>query len=323
MPESATPVPAEMEALRVHAFGEPPRLDRVPVPDPGPEDVLVEIAAGVVAHHDLTVAGGDFPVRPDLPYVPGLEGAGRVVAAGSDVDLARIAVGMPVRVFGGGLGSTRPGTWGRYAAVTARAASPVPEGMDLALAAACGSVAATAWAAVLDLGALQEGERVGVTGASGAVGSLAAQLALLNGAAGVAAWTRSMHGSPVLPPEVEIATGREAVEPVDLLVDTAGGALLAERLGAVRPGGRAVLVGYAAGTDVELSLPHLLAADVSLLPLNMMRRRLPKGVEAGLVADVGSGRLRLAVEAVAPRDVGDAIERIASGAASGRVVIAW
>jgi NADPH2:quinone reductase len=323
VPESETPVPAEMEALRVHAFGEPPRLDRIPVPDPGPEDVLVEVAAGVVAHHDLTVAGGDFPVRPELPYVPGLEGSGRVVAAGTDVDPSRIAVGMPVRVFGGGLGSTRPGTWGRYVAVTARAASPVPEGMDLALAAACGSVASTAWAAVLDLGALQEGERVGVTGASGAVGSLAAQLALLNGAAGVAAWTRSDRGSSVLPPEVEIAPVDDAVEPVDLLVDTAGGALLAERLRSVRPGGRAVLVGYAAGTGVELSLPHVLAADVALLPLNMMRRRLPKGVEAALVADVGSGRLRLAVEAVAPFDVEDAIGRIRRGAASGRVVIAW
>lgn len=323
MPESATPVPGEMEALRVHEFGAPLRLDLVPVPVPGPEDVLVEVAAGVIAHHDLTVASGDFPIRPDLPYVPGLEGAGRVVAAGADVDLARIAVGLPVRVFGGGLGSARPGTWGRYVAVTARAASPVPEGMDLALAGACGSVAATAWAAVLDLGALQEGERVGVTGASGAVGSLVAQLALLNGAASVAAWTRCTPGSSVLPAEVEIATGSEAVEPVDLLVDTAGGALLAERLGSVRPGGRAVLVGYAAGTRVELSLPHLLAADVLLLPLNMMRRRLPKGVEAGLVADVGSGRLRLAVEAVAPKDAQGAIERIARGATSGRVVVAW
>ena len=312
-----------MSALRVHAFGDLPRLDRVPVPDPGPEDVLVEIAAGVISHHDLTVAGGDFPLRPELPYVPGLEGAGLVVAAGADVDAERISVGMPVRVFGGGLGSTRPGTWGEYVAVTARAASPVPEGMELTLAAACGSVAATAWAAVLDLGALQKGERVGVTGASGAVGSLAAQLALLNGAAGVVAWTRSVPGSSVLPAEVEIATGGEAVEPVDLLVDTAGGADLAERLGSVRPGGRAVLVGYAAGASVELSLPHLLAADVSLLPLNMMRRRLPKGVEAGLVADVAEGKLRLATEVVPPEKARDAIARVAHGAASGRVVIAW
>lgn len=312
-----------MRALRVHAFGETPRLDRIPVPDPGPEEVLVEVAAGVVSHHDLTVAGGDFPLKPELPYVPGLEGAGRVVAVGDEVDPERIAVGIPVRVFGGGLGSTRSGTWAEYVAVTARAASPVPEGLDLALAAACGSVAATAWAAVLDVGALQPGERVGVTGATGAVGSLAAQLAVLNGAGSVVAWTRSPEKADFLLAGTETAAPGDAVEPVDLLVDTIGGALLEERLGSVRPGGRAVLVGYTAGTEVHVSIPHLLAADVALLPLNMMRRRLPKGVEAGLVADVATGRLRLAMEIVSPEDAVGAIARLAGGIASGRVVVAW
>jgi NADPH:quinone reductase-like Zn-dependent oxidoreductase len=312
-----------MRALRVHAFGEPPRLERVPVPEPGPEDVLVAVAAGVVSHHDLTVASGEFPVRPELPYVPGLEGAGKVVAAGADVDPSRIAVGMPVRVFGGGLGAARSGTWAEIVAVTARAASPVPDGLDLSLAAACGSVAATAWAAVLDLGGLQPGERVGVTGATGAVGSLAAQLAVANGAGSVVAWTRSPGGASVLPAEVEVVSPEDEVEPVDLLVDTVGGVGLPELLGSVRPGGRAVLVGYTAGTEVSLSLPHLMAADVALLPLNMMRRRLPKGVEAELLAEVTAGRLRLAVEVVSPEEIGEALERLTRGETSGRLVLAW
>ena len=99
----AADVPETMTALRVHAFGELPRLEEVVVPEVGPEDVLVELASSVVSHHDLTVAGGDFPVRPDLPYIPGREGAGRVVQAGADVDVSRIAAGMLVRVYGGGL----------------------------------------------------------------------------------------------------------------------------------------------------------------------------------------------------------------------------
>lgn len=312
-----------MRALRVHAFGEPPRLDRVPVPEPAGDDVLVEIAAGVVSHHDLAVAAGALPVRPELPYVPGLEGAGRVVAAGPEVDPGRIAAGMPVRVLGGGLGATRPGTWAEYVAVSARAAAPVPESLDLGLAAACGSVAATAWAAVVDLGALRPGERVGVTGASGAVGSLAAQLAVLHGAGGVVAWTRAPERARFLPDGVERATPGVAVDPVDLLVDTVGGASLPERLGLVAPGGRVVLVGYTAGTDVQLSIPRLLAADVTLLPLNMMRRRLPRGLESDLVADVAAGRLHVAVEAVRPQEADDAIARLARGATSGRLVLVW
>lgn len=322
MGDGAKPVPPDMQAIRMHAFGEAPSLERVPVPEPGPEDVLVELAAGVVSHHDLTVASGAFHVRPKLPYVPGIEGAGRVVAAGAEVDPARVAVGMSVRVFGGGLGATRSGTWAEYAAVSARAAKPVPEELDLALAAACGSVAGTAWAAVVDRGALRRGERVGVTGASGAVGSLAAQLALIHGAGSVVGWTRTPE-SAGLPEGIDRPGPGDEVEPVDLLVDTVGGLGLGERLGSVRPGGRAVLVGYTAGTDVTLSIPHLLAGDVVLLPLNMMRRRLPKGVEAGLVADVAAGRLRLAVEVIPPEQVNEAIERLAAGAVTGRLVLAW
>lgn len=316
-------VPATMTALRVHAFGEAPRLEQVPVPEPGPKDVLVELAASVVSHHDLTVARGDFSLRPDLPYTPGLEGAGRVVAAGSEVDAERIGRGMTVRVFGGGLGATRSGTWAEYAAVTARAVTPVPEMLEHAVAAACGSVAATAWAAVIDLGALQPGERLGVTGASGAVGSLALQLAVLHDAGSAVAWVRSPEKARHLPAAVETAAPGDAVEPIDLLVDTVGGPLLSECLRSVRPGGRAVLVGYTAGTDVSFSLPLLMAADVALLPLNMMRRRLPDGLERSLVEDVAAGRLHVAVETVRPADIEEAIGRLARGAASGRVVLEW
>ena len=208
MNEEMRTVPRTMAALRVFAFGEAPRLGQVPVPEPGPKDVLVELAASVVSHHDLTVARGDFSLRPDLPYIPGLEGAGRVVRVGAEVDPARIRPGMSVRVYGGGLGATRPGTWAEYAAVTARAVTPVPETLDLPLAAACGSVAATAWTAAIDLGALQTGERLGVTGASGAVGSLVLQLAARHGARSSVGWVRSPEKAGFLPAGVE-AAGRK------------------------------------------------------------------------------------------------------------------
>lgn len=315
--------PATMTALRVHAFGELPRLEQVPVPEGGPEDVLVELAASVVSHHDLTVAGGDFPVRPDLPYVPGREGAGRVVRAGADVDPSRIAVGMPVRVYGGGLGATRPGTWAQYTAVTARAVTPVPVELEPALAAASGSVAGAAWTAVIDVGGLRPGERLGVTGATGAVGSLVLQLGLGHGARSAVGWIRSPERARLLPTGAEAAAPGDEVEPVDLLVDTVGGPRLAERLGSVEPGGRAVLVGYTAGKEASFSLPRLMAADVSLLPLNMMRRRLPRGLESKLVTDVAEGRLRVEVETVAPEDVAEAIARLERGAVSGRIVLDW
>jgi 2-desacetyl-2-hydroxyethyl bacteriochlorophyllide A dehydrogenase len=322
----AMPVPEEMSALRVHAFGELPRLDRVPVPEPGPEDVLVRIGAGVISHHDLTVAGGNFPLRPTLPYVPGLEGAGRIVRAGVGADPRTLAVGALVRVFAGGLGATRPGTWAEYVVAPARAVRGVPETLDVPLAAACGSVARAAWAAAIDLGALQPAERLGVTGATGAVGSLVAQLASRHGASGIVAWVRSPDRVHMLPGGVEIVYGDESVEPVepvDLLVDTVGGPLLAERLRSVRPGGRLVLVGYTAGERICFSLPDIMAASVSLLPLNMMRQRVPAEVESRLVEDVAEGRLHVATEIVERHDVGQAIIRLRTGTVTGRLVLQW
>jgi NADPH2:quinone reductase len=315
--------PETMAAFRVHEFGLPPREDRLPIPDVGPGDVLVKLVASVVSHHDLTVAGGEFAVRPTLPYTPGLEGSGQVVRIGRAVDPGSFAIGAPVRVYGGGLGAIRSGTWAEYVVAPERAVTPVPEGLDFAVAAACGSVAATAWAAVIDLGGLLATERLGVTGASGAVGSLVLQLAAQQGVESRVGWVRSPGRADRLPSGVEAVANDDPAAPVDLLVDTVGGPLLAKRLDAVRPGGRAVLVGYTAGESVCFSLPNLMTADVSLLPLNMMRRRLPKEVASSLLAKFADGRLHVAVELIQRRDIAEAIGRLRSGTASGRMVFKW
>jgi NADPH:quinone reductase len=296
-----------MRALRVHELGAPPRLDEVPVPEPGEDEVLVRLEATVIGHHDLGVAAGVLPVFQPLPYVPGLEGAGRTV----DND-------TPVRVFGGGLGSTRPGTWAEYVVAPAAAVTPVPGSLPPALAAACGSSANTAWAALHDAGAIGDGESVGVTGATGAVGSLVVQLA---GDRRVVAWTRS-------PERVQaraevLRDDEDPAEPVDLLIDTVGGPLLPQRLRSVRAGGRAVLLGYTAGERVELELPALMHGDVSLQPLNMRRRRVSPEVTAQLLDDFAAGRLTVATDVVGLDELNEGIGRLKAGRATGRLVLAW
>jgi NADPH2:quinone reductase len=115
----------------------------------------------------------------------------------------------------------------------------------------------------------------------------------------------------------------DPVESVDLLVDTVGGPLLARRLRSVRPGGRAVLVGYTAGARVCFELPELLSADVALLPLNMRRRRVPPDLGSRLVEDFAAGRLHVALEVVELADLDAAITRLDGGSAVGRVVLTW
>jgi NADPH2:quinone reductase len=283
-----------MRALRVHAFGKPPRLEEVDAPEPADGEVLVRLEASVIGHHDLGVAAGILPLAQPLPYVPGLEGAGR------------LADGTLVRVFGGGLGMTRQGTWAEEVAAPAAAIVPVPQSLSPELAAACGSSANTAWAALHDAGRVEDGESVGVTGANGAVGSLVVQLA---GDRRVVTWSRGRDVDPE--------------EPVDLLVDTVGGPELPRRLRSVRPGGRAVLVGYTAGERVELNLPALMHGDVALLPLNMRRRRVPAEATAALLEDVAAGRLTLRTDVVGPDGLEEGIGRLRAGRAAGRLVLRW
>ncbi len=79
------PLPKTMQAAVVEKFGEPLVVREVPVPNPGPGQVLVEIFASGVCHTDLHAAEGDWPVKPTLPFTPGHEGAGTVVELGPGV----------------------------------------------------------------------------------------------------------------------------------------------------------------------------------------------------------------------------------------------
>ncbi|SEJ22281.1 alcohol dehydrogenase, propanol-preferring [Azotobacter beijerinckii] len=74
-----------MKAAVVHAFGKPLEIREVPVPSPGPGQLLVKIAACGVCHTDLHAAEGDWPVKPKPPFIPGHEGVGQVVAVGAGV----------------------------------------------------------------------------------------------------------------------------------------------------------------------------------------------------------------------------------------------
>ena len=98
-------VPAMAEAMRIHAWGEPPRLEDLPEPAPRPGRTLVRMAATTASHLDRSIAAGGFLRHPPLPYVPGVEAAGTVLQS------ERFAVGARVWLRGAGLGTSEDGTW--------------------------------------------------------------------------------------------------------------------------------------------------------------------------------------------------------------------
>jgi NADPH2:quinone reductase len=108
----------------------------------------------------------------------------------------------------------------------------------------------------------------------------------------------------------------------DLLIDTVGGSVLSTVLPAVRPGGRAVLIGYTAGPTLQLDIAHFLQRDVALLPLNMFRREAAgRAAAPGLLARLADGRLHLDVRSFALADAAIALEWIAQRGHRGRAVL--
>ena len=256
--------------------------------------------------------------RPPLPYVPGTDAAGVVVSSST------LAPGTRVRVRGEGVGLGRDGTWQQRAAVPDGALTPVADGADLTVVSTLLAPAATAHVAVHELGGLVPGERVAVTGATGAVGSLVVQLALRAGAAEVFGLVgRPEKTAAVAAGATPVPPGEEPSGGLDLLVDTVGGPRLAQLVPRVRPGGRVVLVGYTAGTAVTFDLPSLLASSVRLLPLSMLewRPRLPH-LDGELLALAQAGEIALPVEVRPLAELASALDDVRGGRVVGRIALA-
>lgn len=290
-----------MKAIRIHGFGAVPVLEEVPDPVHRPGRTIVCMHAATVGHIDRTVWRGSFLRHPPLPYTPGVEAAGIVVTS------ERYAAGQRVWLRGSGLGTLFDGTWCELIDAPDEALGVLPDALPMPLGAAFFSPTTSAWVALHEVARLQAGEQVLVTGASGAVGSLAVQLAIEAGCT-VAA--------------VDPDAGPPPVASADLLIDTVGGSALSAVLPAVRPGGRAVLIGYTAGPTLQLDIAHFLQRDVALLPLNMFRREAAgRAAVPGLLARLADGRLHLDVRSFALADAAVALDWIAQRGHRGRAVL--
>ncbi len=289
-----------MKAMRIHDWGEAPRLEELAEPVPQAGRSLVRMEATTASHLDRSIAAGGFLRHPPLPYVPGVEAAGTVLQSES------FAVGARVWLRGRGLGTSEDGTWRETISAPDAALGALPDAIAMPLGAAFFSPCTAAWVSLFHVGALQAGERVLVSGASGAVGGVAVQLARAAGA----------HVCAVGD------AGDDPSATFDLLVDAVGGAPLAGLLPRLVPGGRAVLVGYTAGRGVQLDLAELMQRDIRLLPLNMLRREAEaRAAVPELLSRLADGRLQLALRTFALAQAAEAMAWIAERGHRGRAVL--
>ena len=321
-----------MRAARIHGWGQGPVVEDVPAPAAGEGEALVRVEAAAVSHLDVTVAGGDFGIKPNLPYVGGVEGCGVVVTS------ERFASGTRVILRGGGIGLMRDGTWAELVVTKDKTLTELPAGLAPEVGATFFQPTTTAHTALHAVGRLgawlsdvpsAAAEHVVVAGAAGAVGSMVTQLALRSGAAVTALVAdqaqveRVADGATVLVAgDDEAVVALAADRPATLLVDTLGGADLPARARWVRPGGRAVSIGYVAGDDVRLGLSNWLLDDVALLPVNMIRReREARALLPELAAMLVAGELTLDYETFGMDDLGRALQLLRDGRVRGRAVV--
>ena len=222
-----------MKAAILETYGAPFRVADIPVPAPGPGEVLVRIAASSVNPLDTKIhAGAAEHASHPLPAILGIDLAGSVAAVGSAVTDFR--PGDEVYGMAGGVGGLQ-GTLAEYVAVDADLLAAKPASLSMQEAAALPSVVITAWEGLVDRMAVGAGETVLVQGGAGGVGHLAVQLVRAFGAEAFA--TGSAHSRAII--ERLGATFIDRTEPVsdkvprlmggrgfDRVFDTVGGAAL-------------------------------------------------------------------------------------------------
>ncbi|MGW0038435.1 quinone oxidoreductase family protein [Gordonia sp. NPDC003376] len=298
-------------------------IESLPDPVRRRGQTLVRIDAATVSHLDITIATGEFDLAPPLPYVAGCEGAGTVLE--SDVH----PVGTQVIFRDGSLGLDRDGTWRELACVDDDTLLPLDPPLPPAVAAAFFVPVTTAHVALFDIGGLTPGQKVLVTGATGAVGSMAVQLARDAGAEviGLVSRTERLHRLPrgihgVSLDDPRAVASLESDRDLDLLVDTIGGPGLGDRIRWIAAGGTLACLGYAAGTRFEVDLPGWFYSDVSLLPVNLLRRTTrAETIARSLLPRIADGALEVAIEEFALENIADALRALETGSLTGRAVI--
>ena len=308
-----------------------PQIVDLPDPEPAEGEVLVQVRATALNRADLLQSQGAYPPPPGESRVPGLECAGEVIEIGAGVTEWARGDRVMALLAGGGH-ATR-------CAIPVGQAMPIPEGWSFTEAAGLPEVAITAWTNLVVEGSLARGQKVLITGAASGVGSFAVQLARELGAEVVVAGRdlgrlerlRALGADHCIELGEDLAKSvRQQVseDGVDLVLDLVGGQNLESHLGALRVGGRLVLVGLMAGARSQLDLGRILRNRLRIIG-SVLRAR-SREEKAGLVQSfhdfarerLEDGRLRPVIDRVLPfEDLPDAYRALAAGGIFGKIVL--
>lgn len=326
-----------MRAILIREHGEPEtlRIEELPTPSFGDDDVLIDVHAIGVNYPDLLVIGGQYQILPPRPFSPGKDAAGVVAAVGRNVKSCKLGDRVVAQV-----------EYGAYAdQLVARGDNcfVIPDAMSYNEAAAMGLVYQTAHFALVERGQYQRGETVLVNGAAGGVGLAAVQIAKGLGATVLAGVNNEEHarlarangadhvidlGAPdlhdALRRQVHEATGGRGA---DIVLDPLGGDIFDASLRALAWRGRMVVIGFAAGRIPVIKANYLLVKNIQVSGLQWSdyRERTPewvRRVQEELFGLYNDGKIRPSVmQSFAMEDFAAALALVKAGKVQGKVVL--
>ena len=335
-----------MKAAVVERFGAPLAVREVPVPTPGPGQALVQIIASGVCHTDLHAADGDWPVKPVLPFTPGHEGAGIVVALGSGVthlkEGDRVGIAWLHSACGHcefclsgwetlcleqtNSGYSVNGSFAEYALAQADYLGRIPESLSFVDAAPILCAGVTTYKGLKETDT-RPGEWVVISGAGG-LGHVAIQYARAMGlhVAAVDLGPEKMALARQLGAEITIdAKTQDPPAEIQKQIGGAHGVLVTavstiafkQAIGMLRRGGTCVLNGLPPG-DFPVSIFDMVLNRYTLRGSIVGTR---KDLEEAL-AFAADGKVKATIETLPLESINDVFARLKTGRVNGRVVLA-
>lgn len=327
-------LPQTMTAMGFDAPGGPEvfRPETLPVPTPGPGEVLIKVAFAGVNRPDVIQRQGFYPPPPGASPIPGLEVSGEVVALGDGVDQALLGRNVCALVAGGG--------YAEYCRAVAGHCLPVPDDLPLDQAAALPETLFTVWHNVFERGYAREGETILVHGGTSGIGSMAIMLGKLFGmtvivtcggpdkcaaALAIGADHAVDYKASDFVEEVARITGGAGV---DLVLDMVAGDYVMRNLKCLADDGRHVTIAVQGGVRSEINMAEVMRRRLMLTGSTLRPRSNQfKALLADEIARLAwplviGGKLRPVMDRAFPlAEAGAAHARMEGGSHVGKIVL--
>jgi putative PIG3 family NAD(P)H quinone oxidoreductase len=326
-------LPAQMTVIGISKFGGPEVLipETRAVPQPGPGEILIKVAAAGVNRPDVAQRSGSYPPPPGASDLPGLEVAGVVVALGEGTGKHRIGDKVMSLVAGGG--------YAQYCIAPDAQAMTVPDNFSMAEAGATAETLMTVWHNVFERGNLQPGETLLIHGGSSGIGTMAIQLAKALGSKVIVTVGSQAKADACLKlgadhainyrTEDFVARVKEITgEGVELILDMVGGDYVDKNYDAAAIEGRIVQIAVLNGVKATVNVSKIMRKRLhhtgsTLRPRSAAdKAAMVKAIEANVLPLLRAGTVKPLMDSSFPLEqAADAHRRMETSEHIGKIVL--